>query len=118
VPEPDYTDCAQGSWLSFGGSPAAKLVTIRGQESMSTRDLTGLASPANVREIRPGERQPLEIMAVTRGMPQFARNGVVAPLTISSGGQTITLLNAFVKSVDWESTTGSRIQTTTVFVAY
>ena len=115
---PDYSECAQGSWLSFGGLGVQSLLSLRGQASMNVRDVTGLASPANQREAAPGEFQPMEIQAIARGRPQFQRDGTVAPLTFYVAGETVTFSTAFVKSVEWDASTGERVRTSYTFVAY
>jgi hypothetical protein len=109
---------SQGAWLAFAGFPAVKVVEMRGAASMSLRDITGIGSPPLTREIVPGEFQPIEISFTAIGRPQFERDGLVAPLTISFGGETVTFDRAFVNNVQWAATVGAKLRTQISFVAY
>ena len=85
---------------------------------MSTRDITGIYSPPLTREIVPGEFQPIELSFIAFGRPQFERNGLIAPLTVSFGGETVTFDRAFVKNVDFAASVGVKIRSKISFVAY
>ena len=118
---PDYedtTDDSQGAWLAFAGYPAIKVLDMNGSASMSTRDLTGLGSPPLTREIVPGEFQPIELSFTAFGRPQFERDGVVAPLTVSFCGDTVTFDRAFVRTVDFAAAVGAKVRSKITFVAY
>jgi len=111
-------DDSQGAWLAFAGYPAVKVIDMNGSASMSTRDITGIYSPPLTREIVPGEFQPIELSFIAFGRPQFERNGLVAPLTVSFGGETVTFDRAFVKNVDFAASVGVKIRSKISFVAY
>ena len=111
-------DDSQGAWLAFAGYPAVKVIDMNGSASMSTRDITGLNSPPLTREIVPGEFQPIELSFIAFGRPQFERNGLIAPLTVSFGGETVTFDRAFVKNVDFAASVGVKIRSKISFVAY
>ena len=111
-------DDSQGAWLAFAGYPAVKVIDMNGSASMSTRDITGLNSPPLTREIVPGEFQPIELSFIAFGRPQFERDGFIAPLTVSFGGETVTFDRAFVKSVDFAASVGVKIRSKISFVAY
>ena len=111
-------DDSQGAWLAFAGYPAVKVIDMNGSASMSTRDITGLNSPPLTREIVPGEFQPIELSFTAIGRPQFERNGVIAPLTVSFCGDTVTFDRAFVKNVDFAASVGVKIKSKITFLAY
>ena len=111
-------DDSQGAWLAFAGYPAVKVIDMNGSASMSTRDITGIYSPPLTREIVPGEFQPIELSFIAFGRPQFERNGLIAPLTVSFGGETVTFDRAFVKNVDFAASVGVKIRSKISFVAY
>ncbi len=111
-------DDSQGAWLAFGGFPAVKVLDMNGSASMSTRDITGLNSPPLTREIVPGEFQPIELSFVAFGRPQFERDGLIAPLTVSFCGDTVTFDRAFVKNVDFAVSVGTKVRSKISFIAY
>lgn len=111
---------AQGSYVSYAGQSAQQCLSIKYSRSRARLDITGIDSPAYMKEIVPGDMEPATITITTLIQPGslFFYDNNTHELSISLNGTwAYTFTSAFLESTDVDATAGEYIKATYTFVA-
>lgn len=103
--------------MTFQGTPLGRVLSVKASRACTRLDITGFGSPERIREVIPGDIEPVTINVTAIG-PLVAGAGAKGTLSVSfPSGSTYSYTNAFVESVDIGADAGEFIKSTYTFVA-
>lgn len=111
---------AQGSTVSFGGSPLGSLVGIRAAgPSASAADVTSLESPVSdgviAKERDVVALEPGSCSVTFLGPPATTAVGTKGELVVDIGGEEVLSGEAYLAGYDVEATVGDLVRATATF---
>lgn len=108
---------SHGTVVAFQGVPLGRVTSIKASRSCARLDITGFGSPERVREVVPGDVEPVTINVTAIG-PLIAGPGTKGALEVTfPGGGSYAYANAFIESAEVGADAGEFIKSVYTFVA-